>query len=77
MLGAVPKMEVSRLLNILVGDVRNIDLLSVYLLGKMVLISLPPVPGFVDFLGWHEEESVCGTMDGCVLCVAGLISKQR
>jgi hypothetical protein len=30
MLGAVPEMEVSHLLDILVGDVRNIDLLSVY-----------------------------------------------
>ncbi len=30
MLGAVPEMKVSHLLDILVGDVRNIDLLSVY-----------------------------------------------
>ena len=67
MLGAVPEMEVSHLLDILVGDVRNIDLLSVYLLRKKVLIGLPPVPGFVDFLGWHEEEE--GVWDDGWLCV--------
>jgi len=69
-LGAVPEMEASHLFNILVGSVRNIDLPCVDELGKIVLIGLPPVPGFVDFLGWHEVGE-CGMMDGCVLwCVA-------
>jgi len=64
-------MEVSHLFYILVGAVRNIHLLCVDELSKIVLIGLPPVPGFVDFLGWHEVRGECGTMDGCVLwCVA-------
>ena len=69
-LGTVPEMEVSHLFDILVGAIRKIDLPCVDELGKIVLIGLPPVPGFVDFLGWHEVgERV--TMDGCVLwCVA-------
>ena len=69
-LGAVPEMEVSHLFDILVGAVRNINLPCVDELSKIVLIGLPPSPGFVDFLGWHEVGEH-GTMDGCVLwCVA-------
>jgi len=69
-LGAVSNMEVSHLFDILVGAVCNIDLPCVDELGKIVNISLPPVPGFVDFLGWHEVGE-CGTMDDCVLwCMA-------
>jgi hypothetical protein len=52
-LGVLLEMEVSHLFNILVAAVGNINLPCVDELGKIVLIGLPPVPGFVDFLGWY------------------------
>ena len=51
---SVTEMEVSHLFDILVGVVRNIDLPCVDELRKIVLIGLPPIPGFGDILGWHE-----------------------
>ena len=72
----VPKMQVSYLLDILVGGVCNIDQLPLGEVGKKVPIGLTPLLCFGSCLGWHRAEMERGERScGCVVYVCVLVNK--
>ncbi len=64
----VPKMKVSDLIDIWVGDVGNINELPVGKVGKKVPIGLPPLICFGGFFGWHGAVMWTREGSGVLLC---------